>query len=144
VEAHAPRLGQRGFSYVEILVSVVLVALALVPALEGLRAGTRSSHAADDAAADQRALRAKLEEVMAEPVARLDAAAQAAGGPATASAYSDGVTPGIRQRLVFLSRYDGDNLDGDGDGFTGTDAGLIWIEVRYAEGPGSLASLVTW
>jgi hypothetical protein len=31
---------------------------------------------------------------------------------------------------VFLSRYDGDNADGDGDPFTGTDGDLIWVRVE--------------
>lgn len=132
----------RGFSYIEILVALALVGLALVPALDSLTAGLRTSYAADAAADDQRALRAKLEEVMAEPVARLDAAAQAAGGPSVASAYSDAAVPGTRQRLVFLSRHDGDNADGDGNGFTGTDPGLIWIEVRFADAPQRLLTLV--
>ena len=45
--------------------------------------------------------------------------------------------------LVYLSRYDGDNADGDNDGFTGTDADLSWIRAAIADTPVSLHTLVT-
>ena len=32
--------------------------------------------------------------------------------------------------MVLLSGYDGDNADADDDPFTGTDAGLLWVQVQ--------------
>lgn len=69
-----------------------------------------------------------MEQLLAEAPASLDAAAQAAGAPTTPTSYSD--APGTPdRRLVFLARYDLDNADGDGNPFTGGDAGLIWVRV---------------
>jgi hypothetical protein len=44
---------------------------------------------------------------------------------------------------VFLSRYDGDNADTDNDHFTGTDDGLLWLQVRIAGTGASIESLVS-
>ena len=87
-------------------------------------------------AEDHYYLAAKLEEVLAEPFSRLDEAASATGSPAIATAYSDSVTLAdgrVLTRQVYLSRYDGDNADGNSDVFDGTDEGLIWIRVEIDE-----------
>jgi hypothetical protein len=68
-----------------------------------------------------------MEEVLARSFAELAAEEVAAGG--APSAYSDGAGAPDR-RLVLLSRYDGDNADGDDDPFTGKDAGLLWVRVE--------------
>jgi hypothetical protein len=120
------------------------VALLLVPAMETLDGGVRASAQADAAAANYQSLRAKMEEVLAEPVARLDAAAQLAGGATVPTRYSDPASAGAAQRLVMISRYDADNADADGNPFTGTDQGLMWIEVRIVDQPQRLVSLVAW
>ena len=84
-------------------------------------------------------LTSRLESVLTESFVELEAAALAAGSPGTPSSYSDAAgDPG--RLLVYLSLYDADNLDGDGDVFTGTDAGIVWIRV---ESEGSVHSLET-
>lgn len=127
-----PPRRQAGLSYTEVLVATVLIALLLVPALQALNTGMNSASAQQTLGEERHLLQAKLNEVLALPFATLDAAAQAAGSPATASGLSDTVTlseGGSRARQVYLSRYDGDNADADGDPFTGADAGLIWVRV---------------
>jgi hypothetical protein len=45
--------------------------------------------------------------------------------------YSDPSTQANR-RLVYLSRYDADNADGNGDFFdAGMDAGLLWVRIEF-------------
>lgn len=121
--------GMAGFSYVEVMVSMVLIAMALVPAMDALLPGIQGSGIHQARSEDHYRLLARIEEILAQPVASLDAAALAAGSPAT-PAYSDVYTyPNGRQitRNIFLSRYDGDNADADNDPFTGTDEGLLWV-----------------
>ena len=118
-----------GFAYLEALIATVLVAVALVPALEALSPALQGSAVHSSEAALHFHGATRLEEVMAEPFAALDMEAQAIGDPTVASdVYSD-ASAATDRRLVFLSRYDGDNADGDGDPFTGMDEGLVWIRV---------------
>lgn len=100
--------------------------------MEALRAGVLASSAYEVATANRLRLLALMEEVLAQPFDALDAAALAAGSPTTLTHYSD--PPGtVDRRLVFLSRYDADNADGDDDPFTGTESGLIWVRVTLAD-----------
>ena len=119
--------GDGGFSYVEILVAVVLLAVALVPALEALQTAVLGAGIHETHAVRHHRLTAKLEEVLAAPFSALEAAeAAAAGGP---TSYSDALGSPER-RVVLLSGYDGDNADADNDPFTGTDSGLLWVQVQ--------------
>lgn len=129
-----PRGRQRGLSYVEVLIAVVIVAVCLVPALDALRdgisaAGTQRSHTIN-----QQRLKTRMEQVLANRFTALDAAAMAAGNnpSATVAAYSDAA--GAAERLlVTLYRY-------DGSAATGADTGLLWIKVAIE---GSSLSLDT-
>lgn len=133
---------QRGFGYVEALVAVVLLAVVLVPALEALGNATRNAPTAAQDDTLWMSVANKLNEVSGSRFDELDAAATAAAGPTNASSLSDPVSASPRV-LVYLSRYDGDNADGDNDGFTGTDADLIWVRAAIADTPVSLRTLVT-
>lgn len=135
-----------GFSYVEVLVAVSLIVIALVPALDALIPGMAGSGIHETTAEDYYQLSGKLEQVLVEPFGQLNSAAVAAGSPTTPTSYSDVFTyAGGRQitRNVFLSRYDGDNADADDDPFTGTDDGLLWIRVTIAGSGASIESLVS-
>jgi len=124
-----------GITYVEVLIATVLIVITLVPALEALQPGIAGSGIHETQTEDHYRLVAKLEEVLAESFADLDDAATAAGNATTPTTYSDSVTyPDGRQitRNVFLSRYDGDNVDADNDPFTGTDDDLLWVRVEIA------------
>lgn len=129
------------FSYVEILVAIVLISIALVPAIEALGPGLQGAGIHRSQAERHYHLLAKLEEVLAEPFAALDEEALAAGSPTVVTAYSD--TGGSTdRRLVFLSRYDADNADADNDFFTGVDEGLIWVRVNIEGSTLAIESLV--
>jgi len=134
-------LGQRGWSYVEVLIATVLLALALVPALEATQTALLGAAVHEQHATDRHRLSARVEELLAQPFVDLDAAATAAGGPTVATTYSDGVGTASR-RLVFLSPYDGDNADADNDPFTGTDPGLLWIKVEIENTVIALETLI--
>jgi len=123
---------QFGLTLVEVLVSMVLLAVLLVPAIQALQTSMTGANVHGELASDQFRLASRLEELLAEPFTDLEAAATAAGGPSTPSSYSD--TPGPPGRLlVYLAACDGDNADGDDDLFTGVDPDLLWVRVE-AEG----------
>lgn len=109
--------------------AVALLAVALVPALDALHPGLVAVAVHSNLAREHYHLTGKMETVLAEPFDALEDAATAAGSPAVATTYSDAPAAPER-RLVFLSRYDGDDADADADPFTGTDADLIWVRVQ--------------
>ena len=132
---HTAPTRMTGFSYVEVLIAVVLIVVALVPALDALIPGVAGSGIHETLAEDHYQLTGRLEQVLVEPYGQLNSAANAAGSPTTPTTYSDVFTyPNGRQitRNVFLSRYDADNADADNDHFTGTDDGLLWVRVAIA------------
>ena len=125
-----------GFSYLEVLIATALIAISLVPALDALSTGGRGHALLAAHAEDHYYLAAKLEEVLAEPFSRLDQEAIVTGSPVIATSYSDSVTlvdGRVLTRQVYLSRYDGDNVDGNSDVFDGVDEGLIWVRVEIEE-----------
>jgi len=125
------RRRESGFSYLEVLIATALIAVCLVPALEALSTAGHDLQAVH--AEDHYYLAAKLEEVLAQPFSYLDEAASAAASPAVPSSYSDSVTLAdgrVLTRQVYLSRYDGDNADGNNNAFDGTDEGLLWVRVE--------------
>ncbi len=137
----SPRRADRrraGLSYVEVLVATFLVAVALVPALEALEIGVTGSGIHERELVRHYHLVAKLEEVLALPFGDLEAEAQAAAGAPTA--YSDGAGAPDR-RLVYLTGYDADDADGDGDPLTGADPGILLVGVEIEAPAHSLATL---
>jgi hypothetical protein len=130
-----------GFSYVEVLVASMLIAITLVPAVNAIFSGTLGGSIHAEQAVDHYRITGKMEEVLAAPFDDLQQAADAAGGPGVVvDAYSD--SAGTERRcLVFLSRYDGDNLDGDDDPFTGVDDGLIWVQIQIENTLDSMETL---
>lgn len=138
--ARPPQPVQRGFSYVEVLVAVLLVAMCLPPALDALYAATRAASAHEAQIAAQYRVSGRMEEVLAASFAALDAAALAAGNPAVPTGYSDPAgTPG--RLLVFLAHYDLDDADGDGDPFSGAEPNLLWVRVAEENGTIALESV---
>ena len=117
---------QRGVSYVEVLTAAIIIAVAVIPAMTALRGAMDTAEADTEATARHFQLVAKMEQVLAEPFTAVSAAV---AGPASPSTYSD--APGSTdRRLVFVSLYDGDNADVDGDPFTGADPDLLWVRVE--------------
>lgn len=130
-----------GFSYTEVLVAMVLIAVLLIPATDALYSGVRGGDIHADEAEYHFRLVGKMEEVLARPFAELVQQADLAAGPATVvTAYSDpNGTDG--RRLVYLARYDGDDADGDADPFTDGDEGLLWVRVAIEGTPRRLDTL---
>lgn len=133
---------QRGASYVELLIAATLLATMLMPLLNSMFSAGQAATAQQELAQQHFSMHGLLEELLAQPFGTLDAAAAAAGGPTVASSYSDSAgTP--HRRLVYLSRYDGDNADADNDPFTGVDDDLLWLSVTIENTALSVQSLST-
>lgn len=131
-----------GFSYVEILVAMSLIAVALIPAMNALRVGVSATTVQETRLTNHYALVGRMEQVLAEPFAALNTAAGVAGDETTPTSYSDpfGSDPRL---LVFLGRYDIDNADADDDPFTGADGGVLWVRVAVEGTQRSFETLVS-
>ena len=145
---------QAGLTYVEVMIAVVLIMIALVPAVDALYTGMLGSDVLQSSSNAHYAALARMEEVLAEPFGSLTGAAAAAGSESTPSSYSDAAGPPGRL-LVFIALYDADDADGDGDVFTVPDpnldgdndaytgyAGLLWVRTEVEGSVTSLESLV--
>lgn len=133
---------QAGLSYVEALLAVVVLAVALVPALSTLQTALTGAAVHEEVTESIARVANRMEVVLAEPFADLDAEALAVGSPAAPTSYSDAAGPG--RLLVYLSRYDGDDADGNGDPFdSGMDEGLLWVRVAMENSPYELTTLVS-
>lgn len=128
--------GQRGFSYVEVLLSVVLIAVLLVPALQALQSGVSGGQSAAIAARQAR-LQALMEQVLAKPFYDLYAQTYLAGGNTTSpnATYSD--SSGSDPREVVLYRYDPTT-----NALSSNDTGLLYVSVYY-QSDGSTNALNT-
>lgn len=151
---HGPAmLRQKGLTYIEVLVAMALIAVALVPALEALQTGILGARIVLTESEEHYRAMARMEEALAEQHGSLVAGAADAGSPFTPSNFSD--TPGTpMRRLVFLGLYDADDADGDSDVFTVPDpdldgdnnpftsyTGLVWVRVEIEGSAAGLESL---
>jgi type II secretory pathway component PulJ len=129
---------QRGFSYVEILLSVVLLAVLLVPALESLQSAIAGNQSAALVSRDL-ALRDKMELVLARPFADLYAQTYAAGGntPTSLSASLSDPVGAPDRRNVVLYRY-----DASAAALSAADTGLVHVVVYY-ESEGAAGSALS-
>ena len=119
---------------------MALLTVLLVPAMRALQTSFTGAEVHAELAADQFRLTSRMEELLAEPFGDLEAAALAAGAPTVATSYSEAAGPPGRL-LVYLSLYDGDNADADNNPFTGTDEGLLWIQVEAEDTVHSLQTI---
>jgi type II secretory pathway component PulJ len=126
---------QRGFSYVEILLSVVLLAVLLVPALEALQSAI-AGNANAPLVRRHLALQDKMERVLSRPFAELYTQTYAPGGNTTTSvsvSLSDAAgTP--ERRNVVLYRY-----DASAAAPSAADTGLLFVAVYYENEPADRA-----
>jgi type II secretory pathway pseudopilin PulG len=121
---------QPGFAYVEVLLSVLLMAILLAPALQAL--GTGIAGSGNNSAARQFALRNRLEEVLATPFSDLYAETYYSGANTATSLSSTSSDPaGTQDRLlVVLYRYDVAT-----NALSSNDTGLLYLNTYYeAEG----------
>jgi type II secretory pathway component PulJ len=125
---------QRGFSYVEILLSVVLLAVLLVPALEALQSAI-AGNANAALVSRHLALQDKMERVLSRPFADLYRETYSGGNTTTSvsASLSDSVgTP--ERRNVVLYRY-----DASAKALSAADTGLVFIAVYYENEPADRA-----
>jgi type II secretory pathway pseudopilin PulG len=135
--------GQSGFSYMELLIATLLIAIMLVPALDAMQSGIQGSAIHTELARNQYRMISKMEQTLALPYSTLLEQADLVADPNVLipAPFSD-VAGTESRRLVFLARYDGDDADADKDPFTGTDAGLLWVRVTIEDNPRSLETVI--
>jgi type II secretory pathway component PulJ len=112
-----------GFSYVEVMVAAMILALCLPAALQALGSAVRAADTQPGYTVNQQRLGSRIEVVLANRYATLDAAAIAAGNSPSAivAAYSDAA--GTADRLIVnLYRY-------DGAAPSASDTGLLRVKV---------------
>jgi type II secretory pathway pseudopilin PulG len=131
-----------GFSYIEVLVAVVIITISLVPAIDALTTGMKGVAISQELTVQHYHLLAKIEEVLAQPYNSLQSAATTAGSPTILTSYSDALATPDR-RLVFLSNYDANNADADNDPFTGTDSNILWVRVEVENTAQFFESLIS-
>lgn len=131
----ATRRAAIGSAYLEVLVALVLVVMALVPALQALQSAVRGSSIVGEVAARDALLRAKMEEVLAKPFDMVNAETFLSGGNTTTSvsaALSDPSSPD--RRIVILYRTDGSAV-------SNSDTGLVRVRVAWEGGGTALETL---
>lgn len=132
---------QLGFSYMEIMLAMLLISVALVPALNSMQTAQMGTGVHEALTIQHYHLTGKIEELLAQPYAQLEAASLFAGSHATPTTYSDAAGADNR-RVVYLSSFDADNADGDDNVFTGVDDGLLWLRVEIENSEQSLETLI--
>ena len=131
---------EHGLTLVEVLVTIVLLAIILVPAMRALQTGVVGTDVHGDVSSSHYRVTSRIEELLAEPFDALSDAAIASGSPTTITSYSEAAGPPARL-LVYLSFYDGDNADADNDPFTGTEPDLLWIRVDIEDSVHTLQTI---
>lgn len=132
---------QSGLSYVEVLLATLLISLTLVPMMESLQPGLQATAWHEQQSEIHYALTGTMETLLAEPFADLDAAAAAAGDASTATSYSNLLA--AVPYAVFISRYDVDNADADGDPLTGGESDILWLRVVAVTGGEAYTTLLS-
>jgi hypothetical protein len=133
---------ESGFSYFEVIIAALVLAMALIPALDALQVGLTGSSVQESYLVAHYRLAGAMEDVLAQPFSALETEALAVGDPTVPTSYSDPVaTP--NRRLVFLSPYDPNNSDGDNNLFTSNVPGLLWVRVEIEGTPHAAESLTT-
>ncbi len=127
--------GQRGFSYVEVMVATVILAVALLPALNALTAAIAGTTVHRDQLLVQQQLNQKMEEVLAKPFGMLYAMTYGPAGNAPSTVRAELSDPaGAGRRIVNLYRVDGATA-------SNVDTGLLRIRVAFEDGGDALETL---
>ncbi|MDQ6681437.1 MAG: prepilin-type N-terminal cleavage/methylation domain-containing protein [Pseudomonadota bacterium] len=144
----------RGFSYVEVMVAVVLVAIALAPALQAVTSGIQGARIDADLSQGMLPVNGKMEELLARPYPALYRAAisgGSAGGSDAVAIAAFNPTAGLAFPLPAAIPAGPGYSDPDFDVFissidpaTGTaaaaDTGLVQIRVQAKSGGAALVA----
>lgn len=142
---------QQGFSYLEVLVASLLIAIALVPALNALQTAISGNGIHQSLTVQHQQRLQKMEILKSEAYGNLLVAAKTAGSKTTATSYSD-PSGSPNRLLVYLALYDADadpftlidpNTDSDNDLYTGSTSNLLWLRVATEGAAKSLETLVS-
>ena len=127
----------------ELLIATLLIVIMLVPALDAMQSGIQGSGIHTELAQNQYRMISKMEETLALPFAQLLEQADLVADPTVLipAPFSDPAGTESR-RLVFLARYDGDNVDGNDNPFNGTDEGLLWVRITIENSPRALETVI--
>ena len=134
---------EQGLTYVEVLIATTLIAVTLIPAMEALKPAVQGMSIHEAQTVRHYALTAMLEEILAKPFDELDTEAVTINNPNVASTLYSDLAGSSDRRLVYLSRYDADNADGNGNVFDGTDEGLLWVKVEIEATSQSIEGLTS-
>ena len=137
-----PSLKQHGFTYIEVILSAVLLAVLVVPALQALQTGVNGG-ATPAMAARPPALSAKMEEVLSHPFPDLYAETYKglvySNSDTLVNDYLSDPIGQTDRRVVVIYRYDSSarvRITGTGD------PGLLYVRVYY-EAQGAANALNT-
>ena len=112
-----------GFSYVEVLVALVLLAVGIVPATDAVRNSLAAPQIVQAAAQSRQCVKNHMEKILAEPYQNL---AKAAGLISAVSAvYSLPADTQCDRRNVYVSFYN----PGPPAGFVAINSGLLYVTV---------------
>ena len=130
---------QRGFSFVEIMVAVVLLAICAVPMGEAIRNGLMASRIGMEKARELRCMRNTMEAILAEPYQTLWDVADAAARnkPATYILPADASCDGIARTLsITMTEQSGNTpvLLNSGSGATRREPALLNISLTSDKG----------
>lgn len=113
-----------GFSYVEVLLAAVLLAVCAAPAADAVRSAIAAPQAGADRLRLLLCLKTQMESVLAQPYQNLLGAAAGAG---VASAYSLAADAGCPLRNVYISKV---IVDAEGiSSYPAFDTGLLQVVV---------------
>lgn len=113
---------EKGFSYIEVMLALILLTICLAPAMDAVRNATNAPRVALQGAQALTCLKARMESVVGEPYQSM---LYAAGERTTPSAYSLAADASCPARDVMIARYDPDAFPY----FMSTDTGLLYIVV---------------
>jgi prepilin-type N-terminal cleavage/methylation domain-containing protein len=97
-------MNTQGFSYIEIMVALLVLGICAVPAADAIRNGATAAQVAAAKAKELRCMKSHMEWVLAEPYQNLAAAATEDGSHSPA--YSRAEDASCIARYVFIARYE--------------------------------------
>ncbi len=134
---------QQGISYIEVMLAIALLAIALVPALQAVQTGIQSAAVHENLTREHYRILSRLQSVSVESFPVLMEVADTAGSFSTASGFSDPAGQDDRV-LVYLSLYDADNQDSDGNAFTVADNNIDGDNNPYTTDPSDEPPSLLW